>query len=148
AHNMPPTRDERERCTAARDAYFACLDARHAWLHGLRPAGHDQVLAVDPPAAATAAVAAARAAARSWVASPSAAVPGAECRQLFTAFEDACLPSWVLHFCTMRVKDLQRQHVVEHAESRDRQRATADGASAFWEKVSAPQSQQQRDRLS
>lgn len=35
--SKPPTREERQRCWTARDAYWDCLDKNGLWLHGLRP---------------------------------------------------------------------------------------------------------------
>lgn len=83
-----PKKSARDQCWAARDAYFACLDEHHLWLHGLDPKTHEEKVAIDS--------------ARYKVASESDRSLSRQekarlflCKQAKTFFSQHCLPSWV-----------------------------------------------------
>ncbi|KAI9355701.1 hypothetical protein DFJ73DRAFT_824761 [Zopfochytrium polystomum] len=125
---MPPTRRS-AKSAGARDAYFVCLDAQGLWLDGFKPEGHETIMAIDPT--------------RVVPKSPSDRTLTKEernslftCSKLLEMTKKDCLPSSVVHFGMTRVKELQKQYMVEHT-GRKEQDISGSGASAFWEKVSA-----------
>lgn len=117
-----PTKEERDRCWAARDAYFGCCDRSGIWIEGLSP-GPNEVLAIlptDPPLALS-----------SEHPKDSALFA---CGVFKKAFGEACLKSWTEHFTTERVQQKQKEFLVEKMRREDRERNQSD---SFWDRVRA-----------
>ncbi|KAL2911196.1 hypothetical protein HK105_209347 [Polyrhizophydium stewartii] len=124
--SLPPTRDARKRCWAARDAYFSCLDANGLWLHGLAPTQYDEIVRIDPT--------------RPPVASESDRSLSREQRaKLFTCanakafYESECLGSWSVHFAMLRVKEMQSKHLAEKIRQDHEERFK--NKDEFWARV-------------
>ena len=43
-----PSKEDRDKCWAARDAYFECLNTNGLWLDRLAPQSSEEVIAIDP----------------------------------------------------------------------------------------------------
>eukprot|EP00842_Homolaphlyctis_polyrhiza_P000011 jgi/Hompol1/100/HPOL_004066-RA len=126
--SLPPTRSARAKCWAARDQYFECLDAHKLWLHGFTPDSADpqaivQLDPTNPP-----------------IKSPSDRSLTAEQRAtLFTCakakqlFDNDCLPSWMLHFSMLRVKELQTKALIEKVQKEEETRHK--NPTDFWQRV-------------
>ncbi|KAJ3292518.1 hypothetical protein HK104_005216 [Borealophlyctis nickersoniae] len=126
--SAPPTRSARAACWAARDAYFDCLDSNNLWLEGLAPATYDEVVAVDPTKIKIKSEKELSGADRNRLYS---------CRKMREMFEKDCLPSWVSHFSSLRVKEKQTEAMRMKVEKEEQDVQKAD--SDFWERVSKPQ---------
>ncbi|KAI9350680.1 hypothetical protein BDR26DRAFT_1003524 [Obelidium mucronatum] len=122
----PPLKTQRAKCWAARDAYFACLDKNGLWLNGLQVSGHDAIVALDltkPPIRQQS----------------DKTLTTEEREKLFVCTKDLeefgkeCLASWVFHFSMLRVKELQRKHLVDHQEAKERE--LQQKPDDFWNKV-------------
>ncbi|KAJ3047110.1 hypothetical protein HK097_000231, partial [Rhizophlyctis rosea] len=126
--SLPPTRQARAKCWAARDAYFQCLDSHSLWLQGLKPSSYSEVVSIDPT--------------KPNIIAENDKTVGKEqrrelyaCRKEKDGFDRDCLASWVSHFSMLRVKDLQTNFVKKKVEDGEKERQVSD--TAFWDKVSA-----------
>ncbi|KAI9209416.1 uncharacterized protein BJ171DRAFT_117275 [Polychytrium aggregatum] len=126
--SAPPTRSARAKCWAARDDYFNCLDQSKLWLHGLGPTSHEDILAVDP-IELKCKTESDRSLSREERSRLFA------CKKFKEIFDKECLPSWSSHFSMLRVKDLQKDYIIETVEQSEREREAND--DEFWKKVSA-----------
>ncbi|KAJ3089541.1 hypothetical protein HK102_006156 [Quaeritorhiza haematococci] len=130
--SLPPTRASRSRCWAARDVYFQCLNVNNLWLDGLAaPQTTAELVAVDPTNPVV-------------KKKNDKGLTTEERKTLFScakekeAFDAECLPSWVMHFSMLRLKDLQKAELAARVEEREQQRKKDD--KDFWARVSAPSS--------
>lgn len=114
--NLPPTKDDRKKCWAAKDAYFKCLDENNLWLEGLQPTTHEEITQIDT----TNIVIQKKNSKNSHLFT---------CSQAREMFESSCLPSWYKHFSMLRVQDLQKKHWVGKIEN---EKVKDDG---FWERM-------------
>ena len=112
-----PTKEERQACWDARDAYFECLDKNQLWLSGLKPAP-EEIPELDPTQPPI---------------QPHNWSNGSlyTCKQLSKLFNSKCLPSWVWHFEITRVKALQKEFQLEKLAAQKQESQKDD----FWEKV-------------
>lgn len=95
--DLAPDRTARSKCWAARDMYFACLDAHELWLDGLKPGSYEEIVAIDPANPPMTK----KPTSSSWFGGSNQKTPAKNdlftCRKALEAFQSDCLPSWVSH---------------------------------------------------
>ncbi|KAI8928802.1 hypothetical protein BC831DRAFT_446629 [Entophlyctis helioformis] len=119
----PPTRADRAKCWAARDAYFACLDSHNLWLHGMpEPKDYQAMMRLDPTKPPV-------------LSDREAAAAGLPtvCKALRDMYKLECLPSWSLHFEMLRVKDMQSKRMVQKVQQEEAERHNNE--KEFWDRV-------------
>ena len=119
----PPTKEQRDNCWAARDAYFNCLDINGMWLDGVKPASMEEILSLE--VASTSSV--------FDRINSKATAAGKECALLRQAWESKCLSSWQQHFLTERIKEKQKRYLQEKMVREEMERNKE--ASDFWDRV-------------
>lgn len=128
--NLPPSKASRSECWAARDHFFSCLDTHGLWLGGVGPGSHAEMLSVDPLTAPQVQEAAYKS---SKALKNSKGKSLVECKREYLQYCQSCLPSWVDHFCKLRVKELQTRALAKSEQERERERTNND--SQFWANV-------------
>ncbi|KAI8912488.1 hypothetical protein EDD86DRAFT_111962 [Gorgonomyces haynaldii] len=115
-----PSKQERESCWRARDAYFQCLDEHGLWVHGYKPNTYEEIVELDPT-------------------KPPIQKKTRQnsdlfvCGQMLQYFDKECLPSWVWHFSTTRLKEMQKQAQINKIQEDERKRE--EDSDAFWQRV-------------
>lgn len=130
ATNQPPSRKSRAECWNARDKFFKCLDSQGLWLIGLRPESNEEVLNIDARMASPNQNAALKG---SHSIKAKSGVKLIQCVDEHKEFCVQCLPSWVDHFCKLRVKDLQTDSLAKNEFARLEARQVNE--DEFWNKV-------------
>ncbi|KAJ3156865.1 hypothetical protein HDU86_003400 [Geranomyces michiganensis] len=126
--SAPPDRSARAKCWAARDAYFACLDANGLYLQGLAPQTHEEIVAIDPQRLTVCAE-------NDKSLTKDVRRKLFACKKAKEGFDNECLASWVTHFSLLRVKDMQTAHLRKRREEEEAKQATSN--DDFWAKVTA-----------